>query len=253
MGLFSGLSKLAGSITGGDLISGGTALLGGFLGDKSAKDQARLAKDQFNQQMDHSIRRRVEDAKRAGIHPLYALGASVGSSPTIMAGQSGSGSSIGDAVASIGANFASNREARQANAQAARLAELKMHMDARESQARINRDNAAARLDNVEAMARLSRNALATQALASRNTGENIPDQSPIHMPIFGKVKPGPHTSQQYVEDQYGGVLGEAYGLGRAVTEYGDYLGRTFIGPGLFNYNKRGKGNYSPVDENVAP
>lgn len=251
MGLLSSIGKVVGSITGGDLISGGSALLGGILGDKSASKQYKLAKDQFNQQMDHSIRRRVEDAKRAGIHPLYALGASVGSSPTIMAGQHGSGSALGDAVAAVGSNLAGSYQNRKANAEAARLAELKMHMEQRESQARINRDNAAARLDNVEAMARLSRNALATQALASRNTGEGTPDQSPMYLPVFGKRTPGPYSPQQYIEDQYGGVLGEAYGISRAAVEFNDYLSR--LGSDYWRQATKPVRSTAPVDYNVAP
>ena len=41
----------------------------------------KSAQGMFNAQMDTSIQRRVEDAKKAGVHPLFALGANVGSSP----------------------------------------------------------------------------------------------------------------------------------------------------------------------------
>lgn len=50
------------------------------------KRDRKLSQRQFDQQMDHSVRRRVLDAQRAGIHPLFALGASVGASPTISYG-----------------------------------------------------------------------------------------------------------------------------------------------------------------------
>lgn len=231
------------------------SVIGGLFDRSEQKRSLKASQAQFNQQMDHSVRRRVEDAKRAGIHPLFALGASLNTSPTIMAGQSSSGSAIGDAVRNIGAaydNYQVNKANEKANADAARLAEIKMHQEARESQARIERDKAAARLDNVEAMARLSRNAVAAQALASRNSGEGTPDQSPMHLPIVGKTRPGPHSPQQYIEDQYGGLIGEAYGLGRAVTEYGDYLGRQFIGPGIYDYNRRAHPS-QPSDYYVAP
>lgn len=67
-------------------------------------DQLRQAQGQFDSQMDESVKRRVKDAQEAGIHPLFALGASVGASPTISAGQlpqSPSGSAMGDALGRI--------------------------------------------------------------------------------------------------------------------------------------------------------
>ena len=47
-----------------------------------AKDRA-LAREQFDAQMDESIQRRIADAEKAGIHPLFAMGASVGAAPTL--------------------------------------------------------------------------------------------------------------------------------------------------------------------------
>lgn len=59
----------------GAIIGAGASLLGGILGqnkqEKMAKQNIQLQKD-FAQQ---GIRWKVEDAKAAGIHPLYALGA----------------------------------------------------------------------------------------------------------------------------------------------------------------------------------
>lgn len=67
----------------GSLISAGANIIGGFLG-KSSADSAREqnaahAAAQMQAQKDFAqqgIRWRVNDAKKAGIHPLYALGAS---------------------------------------------------------------------------------------------------------------------------------------------------------------------------------
>lgn len=65
----------------GNLISAGTSILGGLLGKKSA-DEAReqslaLARENMALQREFAqsgIQWRVEDAKKAGIHPIYALG-----------------------------------------------------------------------------------------------------------------------------------------------------------------------------------
>lgn len=84
----------------GPAITAAGSLLGGILGSKKSDLPAQRAQAQFDQQMDHSIRRRVEDAKRAGVHPLFALGASPGASPTAtISGQSDSGSFLGEGIA----------------------------------------------------------------------------------------------------------------------------------------------------------
>lgn len=69
-------------------IQGGTSLLGGVLAEKQAK---RARKDSHRQ-----IQYKVEDARKAGIHPLYALGA-----PTSSYGHQ-VGSPIADSLASAG-------------------------------------------------------------------------------------------------------------------------------------------------------
>lgn len=70
----------------GSLISAGANLLGGILGnnqqEKNAERNIQLQKD-FAQQ---GIRWKVEDAKAAGIHPLYALGANTTSFAPVSVG-----------------------------------------------------------------------------------------------------------------------------------------------------------------------
>lgn len=63
---------------------------------------------QFNAQMDESIQRRVRDAEKAGVHPLFALGASVGATPTasIGGGSPVTGSAFGRALGRVGLSLA---------------------------------------------------------------------------------------------------------------------------------------------------
>lgn len=72
-----------------ELLSLGLDFMSGLLGSSSQKSQQkaqmRQAQQQFDAQMDQSVQRRVTDAKKAGVHPLFAMGASVGASPTISA------------------------------------------------------------------------------------------------------------------------------------------------------------------------
>lgn len=80
-------------------ITAGGGLLSGLLGDKQTSKNRKIAQAQFDQQMDNTVARRVADAKRAGVHPLFALGTSPGASPTAtISGQSGSGSFLGEGI-----------------------------------------------------------------------------------------------------------------------------------------------------------
>lgn len=112
----------------GSLISAGASLLGGVLGRSSA-DKAREANlHQFNlQRADQyrfareNIRWRVEDAKAAGIHPLYALGApSISPSASYIGERGDSYSDIGRAGQDIGraVDALATKDQREANRKA---------------------------------------------------------------------------------------------------------------------------------------
>lgn len=92
----------------GPLISAGASLAGGLMNKASAKDAAAKTEHNLalNRQMQEEfakkgIRWRVADAKAAGIHPLYALGANV-SSYTPSSAAFASDNSMGNALASAG-------------------------------------------------------------------------------------------------------------------------------------------------------
>lgn len=112
-----------------ELLELGLNLAGGIFGNRSKDRQQRRqleqAQHQFNQQMDHSVQRRVLDAKRAGVHPLFALGASVGASPTISAGGESGGNPMQSALSAMAQTLNSletnKASARRDNAEAALL------------------------------------------------------------------------------------------------------------------------------------
>ena len=109
------------SFTGGELLGAGSRILGGLFGRSSRRRAERQAAGQFERQMnfaedmrDRRIQRTVADANKAGIHPLYALGASQNvSAPTFIAGQHGSGSGLGtglaEAAGALGRSLAGKR------------------------------------------------------------------------------------------------------------------------------------------------
>ena len=109
----------------GSLIGAGANLLGGLFGSSSAKKARRQAQHQFDQQMDYSVQRRVADARKAGIHPLFALGASVGASPTTLAGDT----SMQDALGRAGENVARGARASSAAALDRRRIESQIKVD----------------------------------------------------------------------------------------------------------------------------
>jgi hypothetical protein len=156
-----------------NLIGAGLSLFGGGRSDAARlqinRQNLRESRHQFDQQMDQSVYRRVQDAIRAGVHPLFALGASVGASPTVDGTQT-SGSGMGDALQQIGA----------------------MIQGLPAQRAGIERDRAAARRDDAESAYLNSLAKRTEQGLAS--TGRDgqggvrtypLPDRDPMGEAIY--------------------------------------------------------------------
>lgn len=117
MGLGSFLKKAADTVTGGNLLSAGTSIIGGLLDSGSARDVGSQNADLQREFAQNGITWKVEDAKRAGIHPLYALGAqTLGASPSYV-----SSNSMGSALAEAGQNLSRSIHAKSTSAD--RLAE----------------------------------------------------------------------------------------------------------------------------------
>lgn len=79
------------------IIGAGASIIGGLMGKKSSEEAAEKNANIQREFAQNSIRWRVEDAKAAGIHPLYAIGA-----PTISASPSYVGDTLGTSVAAAG-------------------------------------------------------------------------------------------------------------------------------------------------------
>lgn len=92
----------------GSLISAGASLVGGLLGNKGSKDNAEMNAAMQKEFAQHGVRWKVEDATKAGIHPLYALGSqTIPFSPV-----SYDGSSIANGFANAGSDIARGMEAK---------------------------------------------------------------------------------------------------------------------------------------------
>jgi len=90
------------------LIGAGSSLLGGLLGQSNASKIAEQQSQQaeLNRQMQlkfaqNAIQWKVADAKEAGIHPLYALGASTSSYSPVSIGSTAD-NSLGEGIAKAG-------------------------------------------------------------------------------------------------------------------------------------------------------
>lgn len=81
----------------GDLIGAAASMFGGIMGQKSQQKMAQQNIDLQKQFAQQGIQWKVNDAKAAGIHPLYALGAQTHSFAPVSVGDS-----IGPAIANAG-------------------------------------------------------------------------------------------------------------------------------------------------------
>lgn len=94
----------------GSIVGAVGSIAGGILGANSAQNVAGMNYEAQKEFAQNGIRWKVEDAKRAGIHPLYALGASTqGYSPT--AGYTGD-FGISDAAAHFGQGYERAQQAK---------------------------------------------------------------------------------------------------------------------------------------------
>lgn len=269
----------------GPLISAGSSLLGGFLNRREAKQQTGdgqfwnrfdadrafdaserwnqlaygLGRDQFNEARrqfdvghDYATRQaqiRVADAKAAGLHPLYALGASANISPTVsgggfspgaapVAGQHPTGSAFDTGIAEAGRAVASWMSKREARAEARRRYLVE---DARADElhrSTINMQHARSEADWAEVNLRdaltlktrfdlMNRIPTPTGAPGGPEKGaipreqiEAAPYGGSVVTP-YGRFRQGQSSPAQRIEDEYGDVAGWLYGAWRLADDVG--------------------------------
>lgn len=229
----------------GALIGAGASLLGGVLSNKAnekANKQAQenaLRQEALQKEFAQSgIQWKVQDAEKAGIHPLYALGANtVSYSPTSVGTTPNSFDFIGDAGQNIG------RAIQSGSSQTQRVAALQL------TAAQLQ--NEGLMLDND-----LKRTQLfsAARLAGQPGTGPGIPslfgtdDGSPLlmhearrpqyttNLRAFGKdYEPSPSISDaQSYEDRYGEMSDYIMGPAAAIADWyhnmGPYLSKEVYG-----------------------
>lgn len=153
------------------------------------------------------VRRLVEDAKAAGIHPLAALGSTVAGSSAmpvapsftspVVAGSSAMGDSVGDAFAQLAAGLSLKRQGLENELLAAQVGE--------------------ARSRSVIAKAR----AAAVGGPGSTLAEHIIDPQRTSHVRTpLGVVMTNPNTSDaQTYEDRYGDIVENVAGVGNLISD----------------------------------
>lgn len=217
----------------GSLLSG----LGSFSsnGRQNRDTNAWFQKQQFVLQKDFekdAIVRRVKDAKNAGLHPLYALGAqsaSVGSGPVVSAGSSSNGmASSGQALQGIGNSISAYQQAKQ-NKSYNNLLNKKLEAEINETNARTGQINAYTSThmsDFIKDQAQAS----VIRKLSNRTAGigqRNTPDPT-LSTPFGTKwsVKGGRATAEN-MEELYDSLISLPYGALSFIEDLGANVARS--------------------------
>lgn len=148
-----------------------SAILGGTSDNKNWSRQKKMAQNQ--------IQWRVADAKAAGVHPLYALGAPTMSfSPSMHDGGAGAMSQLGQDL-SRAKMAAMDRREREAAANAAAI----------ESNARVANDTARTKAEVMESSARTD---LLRSQIGRLNSAQVGPPSPTLDSSVGGRVQPEP-------------------------------------------------------------
>lgn len=120
------------------LISAGASLVGGLINRRSNESAGNKNQDLSRDFAQHGISWKVADAKRAGIHPLYAMGANTSSPGAAYVGDS----SLGQSVSNMGQDISRAVQAGQSATARAATEIQKAQLE------QLNLQNEGIRLDN---------------------------------------------------------------------------------------------------------
>ena len=206
-----------------------------ILQHKQAVKTRNLSLRQAERQFSKLVQTRVKDAKAAGIHPLFALGASGagGGSPVFAAGGAPSGGAAG------GAGYSSQgTQGTGKRGDFLMVAEgLRNMMDALDPErqkarrARRRVDEAQAKLYESEAALNEHR-AIATHDGGDPQAALVVTEKRPHQLKVpGGTVRTGPTAPTQVIEDQYGDFVSWPYGVLKAADDARRMMNRKWPTP----------------------
>lgn len=182
----------------GSIISAAGSIAGSLIGkseDEAARGRSEYwnrkaldwSKEQFGVLTRSALQRKVTDAKRAGLHPLFALGAQAPGSVPFIPGQAPSGSHLGegirDAATEIGRGVSRGQ---RASREAARVRAEGRRAD-RVADAQVRGIEARAAADEAQALATLSTLRRAEQ---EANARQDIAKTYPLSGSKSGSLEP---------------------------------------------------------------
>lgn len=131
MGLFSSVLDFGKSLI-APVVGGAFGLAGAKVSQDSAEDAAAANAQVQREFAQQGIQWRVEDARKAGIHPLYALGSGGASASPVAVGDTAMGSAIADFGQNVGRAIDATRSAPARDS--SRLSDLQLERAALENQ-----------------------------------------------------------------------------------------------------------------------
>lgn len=211
MGFFDGLIGGVGSLIGGAMSSSATKSA-----QKASIKEAQRAEAAAFARDDNKIRRLVDDAKSAGVHPLAALGSSVaGSFASPVSPTFTPNTAMGDAVGNAAANFANmipDKGAQQTTS---------LQNDLLRAQINKTKAESAEILANATSRSLISKvRAAAIGGPGSTLTSKSVSDPERVRFVTpGGTFTSSASTPAQTWEDQYGDLVGGLVGAGNFLSD----------------------------------
>lgn len=176
-------------------ISAGSKLLGGLLGGSTNNHAGRDQRQATSYAIRASVLDKVAAAKEAGISPLYALGAPVMSASSAV-GQP-SGSTLGETLSGMGQDIGRAVAATQSAAER-QLQALTLQ------KAGLENDYLRAQIASI--------NARTAQQMGPARPAVDLPGD-------FGTLTPSGKTTAQEVQNEYGDIAENLFGLGHMTED----------------------------------
>lgn len=236
--LLGGLGSFAGGVGGlfGRGGGGGDPTWGGTMQQNWRNDDMKFAREQFEWQKElahHGLKYRMEDAKRAGVHPLFAVGGGAATAgPTVSVGTPappssdtgyGSGSDIGSSLARMGQgveraiNATATREDKELEAYNSKMRILTL-----ENKMLENESIKAATASHYARLAQQSGPSMPNAAVQTiHGPAEMKPPEIPTHAPGQPHVESGPPSPGTRYAVQPNGALTVIPGKDLNMDEFG--------------------------------
>lgn len=226
------------SLSNTDKVNLGTSLMTGMLGIQGSRraraDQMELYRDQRNVGYDfakNSIQWKTSDAKKAGLHPLAALGASTHSPGAI----SVQPTNTGKAMRSMGQDLS------RAMSTALNTDQKKLSAAAVEN-AQLNNVLLREKIKQMSGPGSAPGHSNGSEVIPGQNDGRKVTMGSGSASPVGGHLSISRGSNAEQMEQEYGGVAGEIYGLFKLIKDLGRTLGKATPRPKKKNIRRELQG-----------